>query len=278
MDELRVTVLADNTAGARGVWAEHGLALLVETRSARVLFDTGQSGAVLVHNAEAMDIPLGDLRAVVLSHGHYDHTGGLPDLLRRTGGIEVHAHPRVFARKYRGSRDRPSAEIGAPYTERAVIEMGAILRLAGEPVWLADDILLTGEIPNSVSFEDVPRDFLVERGGELVTDFLRDEQAMAVRTSRGLAVILGCGHPGVINTVNHCRRLAGAEVCAVIGGMHLETVSPTRLHLTIQALLELGVERVAPLHCTGFGARAEMACRMKEVFVTAAAGDTIAFE
>ena len=278
MARVRISILVDDTVGGRNCWAEHGLALLVETPSYKVLFDTGQSGAVLLHNAAEMGIRLEDLDAVVLSHGHYDHVNGLPALLARTGPLDVYAHPGVFAAKYAAGREGEAPrKIGSSYTEESIRAAGARLHLEQGLSRLSEEIILTGEIPSSTSFEDVPRGFLVEKEGRPVTDFLLDEQAMAVRTAGGLVVILGCGHPGVINTVNYCRRLAGAEVNAVIGGMHLETASLSRLQLTIQALLELGAEKIVPLHCSGFKARAEMARQLKAVFVTAAAGDIIDF-
>ncbi|MGQ9779718.1 MAG: MBL fold metallo-hydrolase [Bacillota bacterium] len=277
MNGVRISILVDDMVGGRNCWAEHGLALLVETPSYKVLFDTGQSGTVLLHNTAEIGINLEDLDAVVLSHGHYDHVNGLPALLARTGPLDVYAHPGVFAAKYAAGREGEAPrKIGPSYAKESIRAAGARLHLENGPVRLAEEIFLTGEIPSSTEFEEVPRGFLLEREGDLVTDFLLDEQAMAVRTEAGFVVLLGCGHPGVINAIKYCHRLAG-QVVAVVGGLHLEAVPVERLQLTIHSLLNLGVKRIVPLHCTGLKARAAMAFQLGEAFLGAGAGDVIYF-
>lgn len=124
----------------------------------------------------------------------------------------------------------------------------------------------------------MPRGFLVQRGEELVTDLLPDDQSLGIRTSKGLVIVLGCGHAGVVNTIKRIQKVSGMEkVHAVIGGTHLEKATMSRIHLTIQALIELGAEKVIPLHCTGFAACAEMARQLGQKFALGSVGASFIF-
>ena len=275
--EVRVTVLVDNLARKRKLWGEHGLSLLVETTGRRILFDTGQSGEVLIHNSRELGLSLKDVDSVVLSHGHYDHTGGLPSFLKEARGPDLYAHPEAFERKYVKTDENGVREAGSPLTKEKLLTSGVELHLGRKPTWLCENTLLSGEIVGTTDFEDVPREFLVQRGPELVMDLLLDDQSMGIRTSKGLVVILGCSHVGVINTIKRMQKLTATEaIHAVIGGMHLEKASMSRIHLTIQAFIELGVEKVIPLHCTGFTACAEMARLLGQRFTPGSVG--VAFQ
>ena len=276
--EVRVTVLVDNLARERKLWGEHGLSVLVETKGRRILFDTGQSGEVLIHNSRELGLNLKDVDAIVLSHGHYDHTGGLASFLKKARGLDLYAHPEAFERKYVKTDENQVREVGCPLAMEKLLASGVKLHLGRKPTWLCEDTLLSGEIVGTTEFEDVPRGFLAQRDQELVTDLLLDDQSMGIRTSKGLVVILGCSHVGVINTIKRMQKLtATEEVHAVIGGMHLEKASMSRIHLTIQALIELGVEKVIPLHCTGFTACAEMARLLGQKFTLGSVGATFRF-
>ncbi|MDK2931894.1 MAG: 7,8-dihydropterin-6-yl-methyl-4-(beta-D-ribofuranosyl)aminobenzene 5-phosphate synthase [Bacillota bacterium] len=276
--QVRVTVLVDNLVRERKLWGEHGLSLLVETNGRKILFDSGQSGEVLIHNSRELGLNLEDVDSVVLSHGHYDHTGGLASLLKKARGLDLYAHPEAFERKYVKTDENKLREAGCPLAKEKLLASGAKLHLGRKPTWLCENTLLSGEIVGTTDFEDVPREFLVQRGQELVTDLILDDQSMGIRTSKGLVVILGCSHVGVINTIKRMQKLTATEgVHAVIGGMHLEKASMSRIQLTIHAFIELGIEKVIPLHCTGFTACAEMARVLGQRFTPGSVGATFQF-
>ena len=201
----------------------------------------------------------------------------LAHLLKETRYIDLYAHPSAFERKYVKADDMVK-EIGSPLDMDGLAKSGIRLHLDRKPVKLDEGILLTGEIPGTTDFEEISREFLVEHDQKLVTDFLLDDQAMAIKTRKGLVVILGCSHAGVINTLKYIKSLTGTDgIHAVIGGMHLEKASISRLQLTLRTFIELGVEKVIPLHCTGFNARTEMARLLVERFELGGVGSIFEF-
>ena len=256
--EIKITTLNENTASL-GFLAEWGLSMLVEADGQKILFDTGM-GIAAVHNAESMRIDLAAIDRIVLSHGHYDHTGGLLEVSRRAGGKEIIAHPDVWARKY-GSLDNASKRyVGIPYIREALEVMGAKFNLSREPVKLSEHIMTTGEIPMVTDYEIVEKYLCVMEGDELKQDPLDDDLALIIDTEFGLVVILGCAHHGIVNTLKQAKKVTGKElIYAAIGGTHLVRASKERLEKTAAALKEMGVQYLGVSHCTGFNASAYLA-------------------
>jgi len=251
---LRITVLVENTAQGADVLAEHGLALWIEADGHRILFDTGQ-GKVLRHNARQLDIPLDTAETVVISHGHFDHTGGLKDVLDTNEQTSVCLHPAALERKYAREKAPPHRDIGIPgLDEEALRRKAQSLIWTRGPTRLIDGVSVTGEIPRRNPFEDTGGPFYRD---ELCTDPdpLTDDQALYIETPAGLVVLIGCAHAGVVNTLDYIAELTGrAPVCAVLGGMHLVRANRERLAATVAALEQRGVRRVGAAHCTGMRA------------------------
>jgi len=226
--------------------------------------DTGLSISV-PHNASLMGIDLAALDKIVLSHGHADHTGGLRDVLPLTRGVELIAHPDIFAAKYARYGEQ-ARYVGIPFSREA-LEAFAALTLSREPVWITEDIVTTGEIPMITQYEKIDPPLCVKEGGELVPDPLWDDRALIIKTDEGLVVITGCAHRGLINTLYHARELTGVdEVHTVVGGTHLIQASEERVLLTAAALREFGVQRLGVSHCTGMPAAMMLAQEFGDVF------------
>jgi len=264
---LRVTILADNcVAGGEGVLAEHGLSMLVEADGQSLLFDVGQSGVIL-GNAARLGLDLDAAQSVVLSHGHYDHTGALPLVLAALGPREMVAHPALFQEKYARRRGRKPRAIGLPGGEKQLVARGAVLNLDTEPRVLLPGVMTTGEIARTTDFETILAYFGVRAGKAMRKDEFVDEQALVIRTRKGLVVIVGCSHRGVINALRHAAAITGEEhIHAVIGGTHLGPADEEQVTRTIEELQALGVERVVACHCTGFRAAARLAGALGERF------------
>ncbi len=255
---VRLTVLCDDLVLSRRLLGEHGLALLVQTPSRRVLWDTG-SGLTLLHNARELGVDLAELDAVCLSHGHYDHTGGLGAALAMTGSVPVYGHPAIFGAKYRMREGRDPVHIGIPWKRQELEQKGARMVLRREMTRLGPDLWLTGEIPREHEEEGCDSPFRVLHKGQFRPDPLEDDQALVVRTRRGLLVILGCAHAGLGNTLRQVRRQAGSTpILAVVGGMHLLHTRPDGVRRAVALLEEAGVQEVYPGHCTGLRAEAAL--------------------
>jgi len=263
--QLHITTLSENTAGRIGVLAEWGLSILVETEGLKILMDTGLSISA-AHNAEVLGVDLSAIDRIVLSHGHRDHTGGLLEVLAKTGEVEVIAHPDLFTAKYVRIGD-VDTYAGIPFSREELEALGARFNLSREPVWVSDRIVTTGELPMITEYEEIDANLYVTTDGELVPDPLLDDRALIINTDHGLVVILGCSHRGIINTLHHARDITGVElVHTVIGGTHLIAASEERVMLTAAALREFGVQRLGVSHCTGLPAAAMLAQEFGDVF------------
>lgn len=263
--QIKIATLSENTATPGGL-AEWGLSMLVEADGQKILFDTG-GGIAAVHNAELMKIDLAAVDRMVLSHGHYDHTGGLLEVLRRTGRKEIIAHPDVWARKYGSLENSPKRYVGIPFVREALEVMGATFNLSRKPVRLSEHVMTTGEIPMVADYEIVEKYLCVMEGNELKQDPLDDDLAMTIDTEYGLVVILGCAHHGIVNTLQQAKKVAGKDlIYAAIGGTHLVHASKERLEKTAAALKEMGVQYLGVSHCTGFNASAYLAREFGERF------------
>jgi len=274
---VRITTLSENTAGP-GMLAEWGLSVLVETDEQKVLLDTCASISV-PRNAPILGVDLSKIDRIVLSHGHYDHTGGLRDVLGAMGKkVEVIAHPDMWAAKQLRIGEQ-YVYIGIPFSREELEGLGASFTLSREPVWISDDIVTTGEIPMVTEYEEIDPVLYVKENDEFVPDPLLDDRALIIKTDEGLVVILGCAHRGVINTLYHAQQVTGVDLIhTVIGGTHLVRATEERVLLTVAALQELGVQRVGVSHCTGFPAAMILARELGEIFFFNNAGTRLTLE
>jgi len=257
-NRFRITILCDNTVGpVSGTLGEHGFAALVEWEGGAILFDTGQ-GDTLLHNAQRMNRDLHRVGQVVLSHGHYDHTGGLLPLLRNCGAREVYAHPGIFGRRYRVKDTGESIPIGIPYDEAFLRGMGARFSLSEGFREIGPEIYLSGEVPRVNDFEKGDGGLFCDESGCAV-DRLADDQALVLRSGTGLVILFGCCHAGVVNTIEHVRRATGEErVYAVLGGTHLGFSPAAQVDAAVRALRGYGIRRICTGHCTGFAVSARL--------------------
>ena len=267
-----------------GLRAEHGFSALVTVRSgstsSTLLFDTGASPDGLAVNAERLGIDVGGLQGVVLSHGHFDHAGGFDGLARLRGrsGLPLTLHPAVWTRRrlaLPGGR-----ELEMPTLSRGALEREGFEVIEREqPSLLAGGILITGEVDRVTEFEHgMPQQHQAWDGhGWRHDPVVIDDQALVTNVrGRGLVVITGCGHAGVVNIIRHAMRLTGVDrLLAVIGGFHLSgpafepVIAPT-----VAALTELAPELIVPGHCTGWRAQHTLAAALPGAWAQTSVGTT----
>lgn len=265
--QLTITQLVENSAGGPGLLGEHGAAFLVVADERYLLFDTGQ-GLALRHNAERLGLPLAQVEAIALSHGHYDHSGGLLTALELTGAVDLYLHPAALRPRY----NRQGRAIGAPVQEETLRPLVRRLVASREPTIIAPGILLTGEIPRRHPIEDAGGPFYWD-ASRTQPDDIPDDQALVIDTVEGLAVLFGCGHAGVANTLDWIRTLyPDRPLYALIGGLHLLRADAARLDFTVQTLAEHGMVYLAPNHCTGLAGICQLRQRFPEQFRESPAG------
>ncbi len=253
MQKTVLTVLVDNQAGC-GCLAEHGFALWIERGDRRYLLDTGQ-GSALAENVRALGVDLGRADALVLSHGHYDHTGAVPMVLGAAPHVHVYCHSGVTEPRY-SIRDGQARDIRMPMFSMRALATLPIERMHwnGGSQLIGDRIGLSGSIPRWTDFEDAGGPFFFDPHA-LRADPVSDDQALWISTDKGLIVCVGCCHAGLINTLSHLREVTGeSRIRAVIGGLHLGSASRERLEKTAQSLRDLNPGLMIPCHCTGEGA------------------------
>ena len=261
-DRVKVTVLVNNEAESP-LLAEHGFALWVETGGTRILFDTGQ-GTALLHNAKVLGIPFERTDFLVLSHGHYDHTGALSEVLQSAQTARLVFASGISAKRYSLHPGKAPKQIGMPTSGQEAIQALPPTRAIeiANSFLITDGVGVTGPISRETDFEDEGGPFFLDEKGQ-DRDRIVDDQALWISTRRGVIVCLGCGHAGLINTVRTALRDSGAQrVHAVIGGFHLLNASAYRLQSTLDALHTLSPDCIVPCHCTG----EQAVCRLTDQF------------
>ena len=250
MDSLKMTILVDNNA-ADNLSAEHGFSLWVETDNKKILFDTGQ-GSAMKNNAAILGVDLTTADLLILSHGHYDHTGGLADLLHVNQGVHVYFHAAAFLPRYSVSNG-----IARPIkmTSDAMIAINSLpenrVHWVTKPVHLSESIGITGEIPRVTDYEDTGGSFYFDQDGKRA-DPIKDDLAFWLKTPKGLVICIGCCHAGIVNTLEYiCQQSGENNIHTVIGGLHLLNADDTRLQKTVDALQKFNIENFIPCHCTG---------------------------
>ena len=280
---IAITTLCDNSALRMDVdlLAEWGVSFLIEDDQNTILFDTGYS-YTCVHNALALGKNLSQIKKIVLSHGHSDHVGGLLPVLKsinydvvnhKTQIIDVIAHPDIWQPKYVVIKGKTTW--GGMLTTTEVLEnFGASFKFSRKPVWITDNIVTTGEIDMQTDYEQINQDLVVKQNGEFIQDNLLDDQALILKTRKGLIVILGCSHRGVINTLLQAQKITREKrIALVLGGTHLCSASTDRINKTIAALKQLEVQKIGVSHCTGLPIAAKFAHEFGERFFFNGAGN-----
>jgi 7,8-dihydropterin-6-yl-methyl-4-(beta-D-ribofuranosyl)aminobenzene 5'-phosphate synthase len=263
MQTVKITCVVENTVGfGTSCWGEHGLAFFIETPVGTVLFDTGQSGQVFSHNLKALKKDVREVDTVLISHGHYDHTGGLSWLLDQKPGLPVFADPGIFTDRY-ARHDGEDVFVGMPVSE-PLLRQKCSLNLSEDWLEVFPGFSFSGRIPRVTPFEQgSDRLFVKEASGTTLKDALLDDRCAVLDVGEGLVVILGCCHSGLINTLSEITARFSKPITAVIGGTHLHGASEAQMTGTIKLLKEKYHPQALYInHCTGPDTVCRMQCEL----------------
>lgn len=289
LEDTKIVTRPAKAAGAEiptdALLAEHGLSLLVRVEHGAgqhtILFDTGYNSIGVLHNMEKLAVDPEALEAIILSHAHMDHTGSLHPILQKVSSpipLVVHPdaflYPRFLEEKDGSLRRFPRTLVREDLESRNV----EILESKTPTLILDETILVTGEVERTTAFEKGMPDALIERDGSLEPDPIKDDQALVMHLKdRGLVVISGCSHTGIVNTVLYAKKLTGVEkIHAVLGGFHLSGAFFEKiLDQTISELKALSPAVVVPMHCTGRKAMEQLSREFPSAFELNSVGSKI---
>ena len=303
---MRIRILTENTANKRGLIAEHGLSLIIEANNRKILFDSGQSD-VYIKNAAKLKEDLTNLDAIILSHGHYDHCGGIEFFPQADYWWNEKKLPPLYVREgaFRDKRHYKEgnyAQIGIDWPKSHY--KGQIIE-TGERYDFGGGFTLLGKIGYETEFEPKPEGFFIVKENfppestlaseqnkiseqnmpseqnisspqstpNLTPDLMEDEQLLVVETPQGLSLFMGCSHMGIINCIRRVQKeFPGKRIHSILAGMHLKSASQTRLKQTIEELKKLDFDYLIPVHCTGLYAIIRMKQELGERCLLAEAG------
>jgi 7,8-dihydropterin-6-yl-methyl-4-(beta-D-ribofuranosyl)aminobenzene 5'-phosphate synthase len=275
LSKLKVTVLAEDSVLYESPFlGQHGVSFLVSATRGNivkhVLVDVGQNPDALLHNMSLMDIAPSTIDAIVLTHCHYDHTRGVTRIIGEVNrsGIPVIAHPDLFRLNF--VTDPYLRHVGVmPGDSRAAIEKaGGLLHLTQDPLEILPGLVTTGEVPRMSDFEEVGMGLCTIRDTTVETDMMRDDISIVANIEvKGLCIVTGCSHAGIVNIVRHAVTLTNTDrIEGIIGGLHLIEASVDRIQRTAVELKELNPSWISAGHCTGFMAQVALHTALGERF------------
>jgi 7,8-dihydropterin-6-yl-methyl-4-(beta-D-ribofuranosyl)aminobenzene 5'-phosphate synthase len=255
---VELVILVDDTARSDALRAEHGLSILISGPRRKALFDAAATAETLLANAEQLGVDLAEVDTVVISHGHYDHTGGLAAAVKRRPGLKVYVHAGAFNRRWADEPGKPLRDISCPHSIERLYQSGAVFHSVTAPERLEEWLVVSGPIGGP---KHGPDTFVVRKGGEMVVDGFEDEMYALVRGRKGWTAVTGCCHRGLKNMLRSARFLArGRPLVGLIGGLHLYRAGEEEIQRTAELIRRFGIQEVYPCHCTG----AEAVRRLEE--------------
>lgn len=269
---MKFVFLIENKTDRDGLVAEHGLSIYIEAHGRKILFDTGASD-LFAKNAEKLKIDLAEVSELVISHGHYDHAGGVPAFCEINKIAPVYVHENAFYENFSLDENGERSMDSIPWTdhERASIDP-RIIRTAGVK-WLDENIAISGTVPRIEGYEPTATFYRILEDGSVIEDNMDHEQMLVIREPEGLYVFSGCSHRGVVPAIRYAREIFGGEkIAALVAGMHLYSADEEMRNKVVGQILEEEIDTVMPVHCTGINAICDLKTALGDNCVVATTG------
>ncbi len=275
LDSLKITSLAEDSVLYESPYlGQHGVSFLLEAAIgkdiSRILVDVGQNSPALLSNMRAMNISPSTIDAIVLTHCHYDHTKGIVNMLREIGkkGTSIIAHPSIFRPNFITKPYFRHVGIAQDDSREEIEKTGASFSLSKDPLVIMPGIMTSGEVKRRTAFEEVGIELKTIENGRVRNDQMLDDiSVIANIKGKGLVIVTGCSHAGIVNIARQAIELTGCDrIEAIIGGLHLIDASDARIKKTIEELSKLSIRHICAGHCTGFKAQFELYLAFKERF------------
>lgn len=261
-----VLILVEEYVGFTRLLGEHGLSALVsvyyDDEVCKILFDVGGSGRALLENVKDLNVDLKEVKAIVLSHRHYDHTGGLSKLVDVLRGKPLIAHPAITRPCFYASEGSIKLDVGLPIDARKALSEFELL-MVKKPMEIAPGVWFLGEVERFYDNRYATKNFRTIVDGEVVEDLIPDDSGLAIRLGDRVVVLAGCSHSGIVNIVKQAKSVTGASRVTVIGGLHLVNVDDNTLNDVIEKLISEEVDEVYVGHCTGLKGESELLRRLR---------------
>jgi 7,8-dihydropterin-6-yl-methyl-4-(beta-D-ribofuranosyl)aminobenzene 5'-phosphate synthase len=281
---MKVLILSENRTNLPECLAEHGLSVYIETGDRKIIFDLGASDLYL-QNAKRMKVELDQVDMAVISHGHYDHTGGVPSFCEINNHAKIYIHEKAFAAAYGMDNGKPEEEpCSIRWTDQQREQVSDRLVLTKGVTWLTKDIVISGTIPKIEDYIPTEAFYLKNEDGSLSVDPMEHEQFLAIRAldedgkSRGFFVFSGCSHNGVIPCLRYAKELfPGERILGLLAGMHLYNSSAETRDLILGQVAAEEMDYILPVHCTGIHAICDLRRLVEDRCIPAGVGDKFSF-
>lgn len=274
---MKITTLIENKLNEKDdLHIEHGLSIYIEVDNKGILFDTGQSGN-FIDNAEKLNIDLKNLDYVVISHGHFDHSGGLARLIKEINpSIELYLGNGFFNKKYSLREDGDYSYLGNTFDESLLKENNISFKYVTEDIInLTENVMVFTNFQREEEFENTDPHMYLKKEKNYIKDEFLDEISLGIKSSKGLVIIVGCSHVGVLNIINTIEDRTGLKVYGLIGGTHLVKEDDEKINKIIEYLKEKDIKLIGACHCTGKHGETMLEQQLEDSFINNNTGDIL---
>lgn len=277
---MKIATLIENKPGDREeLYTEYGLSIYIEVDGKKILFDTGQSGD-FIDNAKDLGIDLKDLDYVIISHGHYDHSGGFERLIKEINpSINLYLGNGFFNKKYNLMESGEYEYVGNPFEEQFLSENNIQVKYINEDILnITENLIVFTNFNRNQEFENTNQNMYLKEDEEYKKDMFLEEVSLGIKTNRGLVVIVGCSHAGIVNILDTIKERIDMNIYGVIGGLHLVKENDEKINKIIEYLKEKDIELIGACHCTGKQGETMISQQLEGSFIGNNTGDILYIE